>query len=71
MERREFIKELVIGGVAIGLSPHLLAQSSYPELAVVTGESPEKITRGAVELLGGMKRFIGRGDKVIIKPNIG
>jgi uncharacterized protein (DUF362 family) len=71
VERRDFIKGLLIGGLAAGISPRLLAQSGYPELAVVTGESPEKITRGAVELLGGMKRFIGRGDKVIIKPNIG
>lgn len=71
MERRDFIKGLLIGSLAAGISPRLLAQSSYPELAVITGESPEKITRSAVELLGGMKRFIGRGDKVIIKPNIG
>jgi len=71
VERRDFIKDLLIGSLAAGISPRLLAQSSYPELAVVTGESPEKITRGAVELIGGMKRFIGRGDRVIIKPNIG
>ncbi|MFA4926238.1 MAG: DUF362 domain-containing protein [Candidatus Aminicenantales bacterium] len=71
MERRDFIKGLLIGSLAAGISPRLLAQSSYPELAVITGESPEKITRSAVELLGGIKRFIGRGDKVIIKPNIG
>jgi len=71
VERRDFIKGLLIGSLAAGISPRLLAQSSYPELAVITGESPEKITRSAVELLGGMKHFIGRGDKVIIKPNIG
>jgi uncharacterized protein (DUF362 family) len=71
VERRDFIKGLLIGSLAAGISPRLLAQSSYPELAVITGESPEKITRSAVELLGGIKRFIGRGDKVIIKPNIG
>ncbi|HRD01469.1 MAG TPA: DUF362 domain-containing protein [Candidatus Saccharicenans sp.] len=71
MERREFIKGLVIGSVAIGFSPSLFSQSGYPDLVVVTGESPEKITREAVELLGGIRRFISRGDKVIIKPNIG
>jgi uncharacterized protein (DUF362 family) len=71
VERRDFIKGLLVGSLAAGISPRLLAQSGYPELAVVTGESPEKITRGAVELVGGMKHFIGRGDKVIIKPNIG
>ncbi|MBP6909107.1 MAG: DUF362 domain-containing protein [Candidatus Saccharicenans sp.] len=71
MERRDFIKGLLVGSLAAGISPRLLTQSRYPELAVVTGESPEKITREAVELVGGMKHFIGRGDKVIIKPNIG
>ncbi|MDD8020248.1 MAG: DUF362 domain-containing protein [Acidobacteriota bacterium] len=71
MERRDFIKDLVIGGVALGVSPGLWAQPAYPELAVVTGESPDRITREAVQILGGIKRFIGRGDKVIIKPNIG
>jgi uncharacterized protein (DUF362 family) len=71
VERRDFIKGLLVGSLAAGISPRLLTQSRYPELAVVTGESPEKITREAVELVGGMKHFIGRGDKVIIKPNIG
>jgi uncharacterized protein (DUF362 family) len=71
VERRDFIKGLLVGSLAAGISPRLLTQSRYPELAVVTGESPEKITKEAVELVGGMKHFIGRGDKVIIKPNIG
>lgn len=30
-----------------------------------------ELTRKAVEGLGGMKRFISRGDVVAIKPNIG
>jgi uncharacterized protein (DUF362 family) len=32
---------------------------------------PALLTRRAVDALGGMKRFIGRGDVVAIKPNIG
>jgi uncharacterized protein (DUF362 family) len=38
---------------------------------MVTGESPAAITREALAALGGMKRFIAKGDKVMIKPNIG
>jgi len=29
------------------------------------------LVRKAVEALGGMKRFVGRGDVVVVKPNIG
>ena len=39
-------------------------------LAVARGKTPEAITRAAIEALGGMKRFVKKGDDVIIKPNI-
>jgi hypothetical protein len=39
-------------------------------LAVVRGESPAELTRRAVEALGGMQRFVKKGNDVIIKPNI-
>jgi uncharacterized protein (DUF362 family) len=37
----------------------------------IQGESPYKNTKKAVELLGGMKKFINKGDVVMVKPNIG
>jgi uncharacterized protein (DUF362 family) len=37
----------------------------------MTGESPAALTKAAVEALGGMKAFVAKGDKVVIKPNIG
>lgn len=40
-------------------------------LAVSVGDDPYYITRKAMELLGGMDKFIKRGDIVAIKPNIG
>jgi uncharacterized protein (DUF362 family) len=43
----------------------------YPDLVVVRGGDPESLARKAMELLGGMKRFVKKGDNVIIKPNIG
>jgi len=43
----------------------------YPDLVVVRGGEPEALARKAIELLGGMKRFVKKGDNVIIKPNIG
>jgi len=71
MERRDFLKNLIVGGLALQLAPEVLAQPASPELAVVEGESPATITREAIKALGGMSRFISRGDKVLIKPNIG
>ncbi|MDR1195843.1 MAG: DUF362 domain-containing protein [Endomicrobium sp.] len=41
------------------------------ELAAVTGEDIEKVTRQSVELLGGMGKFVKSGDTVVVKPNIG
>jgi len=72
MDRRDFIKNLALGGVILRYGPSLLAQAKpNPDLAIVTGESPAAITREALAALGGMKRFIAKGDKVMIKPNIG
>lgn len=46
------------------------ARSDLPELVVVRGGEPRAALRRAVEALGGMGRFIGRGDVVAIKPNM-
>jgi uncharacterized protein (DUF362 family) len=43
----------------------------YPDIAVVRGGEPETLARKALDMLGGMKRFVKKGDNVIIKPNIG
>jgi uncharacterized protein (DUF362 family) len=48
-----------------------LSPAPLPVLAAVEGESPAAITREAIRLLGGMGQFVGKGDKVVIKPNIG
>jgi uncharacterized protein (DUF362 family) len=80
MKRRDILKEIALGGLALKFGPELLGgmrpplpaqDKTGPDLAAVTGESPAVITRAAVEALGGMKAFVGRGDKVIVKPNIG
>jgi uncharacterized protein (DUF362 family) len=43
-----------------------------PELVVAKNETdPAILTRRAVDALGGMKRFVSRGDVVVVKPNIG
>jgi uncharacterized protein (DUF362 family) len=43
-----------------------------PELVIAKhGTDPAALTRRAIDTLGGMKRFISRGDVVVVKPNIG
>jgi uncharacterized protein (DUF362 family) len=72
MDRRDFLRNLALGGVVLRYGPSLLAQAkSHPDMAIVTGESPAAITKEALAALGGMNRFIAKGDKVMIKPNIG
>ncbi|MBN1612359.1 MAG: DUF362 domain-containing protein [Polyangiaceae bacterium] len=48
------------------------ARPEQPSLAIAKStQEPEVLARRAVEALGGMKRFVSRGDVVAIKPNIG
>ena len=42
-----------------------------PQMSVVRGSTVEPMVREALQLLGGMERFITKGDRVLIKPNIG
>lgn len=43
---------------------------NYPDLGVLRGDDPAANVAAAVALLGGMERFVSRGDDVVIKPNI-
>lgn len=76
MNRRDFIKGAAAAGLALRFGPGALDGQAasigpLPVLAAVEGESPAAITRAAIDLLGGMKAFVSKGDKVVIKPNIG
>jgi len=46
------------------------ADVRYPEMVIAQGEDPRALVRKALEGLGGVQRFIARGDVVVIKPNI-
>ncbi|MGP0020334.1 MAG: DUF362 domain-containing protein [Candidatus Sulfotelmatobacter sp.] len=47
------------------------ADANLPEMAIIQGDDPAQLARHAVDELGGMRRFIARGDVVLVKPNIG
>jgi uncharacterized protein (DUF362 family) len=61
------------GGAVLPLSTRPGAQEGPPRglLAVARGADPAAIARQAVEALGGMEKFVARGDRVLLKPNIG
>ncbi|MGO9260187.1 MAG: DUF362 domain-containing protein [Bryobacteraceae bacterium] len=45
------------------------ADAALPEMAVIQGDDPARMARRAIQELGGIRRFISRGDVVVIKPN--
>lgn len=72
MRRRNFLKNIAVGSLALNIKPNIFAQTpSRPDLAIIKGESPSLITKEAISALGGIERFISKGDRVLVKPNIG
>jgi uncharacterized protein (DUF362 family) len=77
MNRRDFLKASLAAGAALSLStgidPFLrdIGAAEAPDLAVASGKSPGTVTRAAIDALGGMRKFVSRGDIVVVKPNIG
>jgi uncharacterized protein (DUF362 family) len=75
--RREFLKKTLEASAALTLTPALVpllqAQTPFaaspPDLAVVTGNIAAAV-RASIDLLGGMARFVKRGDQVVLKPNM-
>jgi uncharacterized protein (DUF362 family) len=47
------------------------AGGETPPMVIVENGSPEQLVDAAMKELGGMQRFISRGDVVVLKPNIG
>jgi len=68
--RRRFLKTTATG-IAIGLAgyPSFLAAADEFDLAVVSGE-PAAATSKALEAMGGIGRFVKKGQRVVIKPNM-
>jgi uncharacterized protein (DUF362 family) len=72
MDRRDFIKDMALGSLFLKITPGLIVQNTgSADLVLVQGDSPAAITKEAVALLGGLKRFVAKGDVVMVKPNIG
>lgn len=84
MKRRDFVKNLGIGVLAtsalsrLGASP-IADLGNLPEpaptgpfdLVAVKGGEPDVMFDKAIAALGGMSQFVKKGQKVVVKPNIG
>jgi uncharacterized protein (DUF362 family) len=51
-------------------SPTVASSASFPDLVVARTGEPEQLVRAAMDVIGGMSRFVPQGSRVIIKPNI-
>jgi len=77
MDRRRFLKLAALTGAGLSMPggidmvARIAEAETPPDLAVVHGDSPAKIVAAAIAALGGIGRFVSRGDVVVIKPNIG
>ena len=82
MKRRKFLRNSLGAGVAAGAmmslgnfekafaGKHLPPAANYDLIAVMGGEPAAMFDMG-IQALGGMGAFIAKGQKVLIKPNIG
>ncbi len=79
MERRNFIKTAILGGLAgaVNLNGNKLfaaekmSVTASNDLVAVMGGEPREMYRRGIEAMGGISRFIKKGQKIVIKPNIG
>ena len=70
INRRQFLKASA-AGIALALTgnPVLVSAEEKPDLAAISGD-PGPATRKALEVMGGISRFVKRGQKVVLKPNM-
>ena len=80
MKRRDFVRKGIGAGIAAGsvmaLNPYtkLWGNASTMQdydLVAVKGGEPGAMFDRAIQSMGGMEAFVKKGQKVVIKPNIG
>lgn len=80
MQRRQFFRKslaCLLAGSTVGKtvlradSPKILQDSPFPDLVAVKGGQPAALFDRGISALGGMARFVAKGQTVVVKPNIG
>ncbi len=68
--RREMLKLMTASGAVLAAPPIVRQALAEPRVLAFRGESAATV-RKVIDSLGGMSRFVSRGDRVVIKPNMG
>ncbi len=78
MDRRTFFKKSMVTSLTVGSYltfgkyDELFAYTPTPfDLVAIKGGEPDVMFDKGIEALGGMKTFVKKGQKVVVKPNIG
>lgn len=80
MKRRDFLKTGMLAGTALGLSfdkleaalaSNAMAVEAAPDMVAIMGGEPVAMLDKAFETLGGIGKYVKKGQKIVIKPNIG
>ncbi len=71
MHRRSFLKLAGLSSLFWSTMLRDLCAAQGPTVAVAEGTDHGRITRSAINALGGMKRFVKPGNTVVVKPNMG
>ena len=80
MKRRDFLKTSVVAGATLSLNfkglqaaltSNTVTIEQVPDLVAVMGGEPGIMLDKALDALGGLGKYIKKGQKVVIKPNIG
>jgi len=68
--RRKFLKTAATGVALSLIGKPVFSQPKGDYDLVVTGGDPAGATRKAIEALGGISRFVKKGQRVVLKPNM-
>jgi uncharacterized protein (DUF362 family) len=78
MDRRSFLKQVALWSAGLTLTPPLFrltpevrAEGRSPLVAVTEGTDYGALVSKVLGPLGGLQNFVKKGQKVVIKPNIG
>src|SRR6056297_2627299 len=80
MKRRDFLLKSLKAGIFTGAAMHIgygrilgnTVNTSLPyDLVAVKDGEPTLMFDKAIEAMGGMSKFVKKGQSVVVKPNIG
>ncbi|MGB9628550.1 MAG: DUF362 domain-containing protein [Thermodesulfobacteriota bacterium] len=75
MERQKITRRHFLKGIATGMAIGMCGRSSFSfgreqyDLVVISGD-PVGATQKALEAMGGISRFVKKGQRVVLKPNM-